>query len=118
MNKDSNAEVVVKVSDFTLVPGARYRKDGDGSAEAFFEDILKSNLETAISEKKIICIDFDGTWGYASSFISELARRISLEFTRDDVQNFIEFKSDDESMLIDRLKNELAKDYDGQNQNK
>lgn len=115
MEKDK-VEKIVNVSDFTIVPGARYRKDGDSSAEAFFEDKLKPVLDVALSSKECVLIDFDGTWGYASSFISELARRVSLNYDKGSIQQYLRLKSNDEPTLIDRFQNELAKDYDGQSQ--
>ena len=47
----------INVSDFTTLPGARYKKDGDGSAEEFFDKYIKQHL----NDKELILIDFDNT---------------------------------------------------------
>jgi len=93
--------VIIRVSDFTTLPGARYKKDGDGSAEEFFDDYIKQHL----NDNKPILIDFDDTWGYASSFLSELAVKISRQCSRNelDVRKKIEIKSDDEPGLAERF---------------
>lgn len=93
--------VTIRVSDFTTLPGARYKKDGDGSAEEFFDDYIKQHL----NDNKPILIDFDDTWGYASSFLSELAVKISRQCKQDglDVREKIKIKSDDEPGLTERF---------------
>lgn len=54
--------------------------------------------------KQILVIDFDGTWGYASSFLSELAVRIVGVLKTDEViRERLELKSEDEPGLIDRF---------------
>ncbi len=95
------SRIKISVSDFTTLPGARYKKDGDGSAEEFFDKYIKQHLEN----KESILIDFDNTWGYASSFLSELALEISRQCRRDklDVREKIEIKSNDEPGLTERF---------------
>ena len=106
----------IKVSDFTAIPGARFIKDGDGSAEEFFNVHVKDHLEAAIKENTQIQIDFDDTWGYASSFINELASRIYKLTTMDfeDISKVISLKSDDEPGLIDRFEEEYGKALRGE----
>lgn len=93
--------IKISVSDFTTLPGARYKSDGDGSAEEFFDSYIKQHL----NDKELILIDFDNTWGYASSFLSELALEISQQCKQDglDVREKIEIKSDDEPGLAERF---------------
>ena len=93
--------IKINVSDFTTLPGARYKKDGDGSAEEVFDEYIKRHLK----DKESILIDFDNTWGYASSLLSELALEISQQCEQDglDVREKIEIKSDDEPGLIERF---------------
>ena len=96
-----NNRIKINVSDFTTLPGARYKKDGDGSAEEFFDKYIKQHLK----DKEFILIDFDNTWGYASSFLSELALEISRQCEQDglDVRKKIKIKSDDEPGLTERF---------------
>jgi hypothetical protein len=105
----NDTPVEVRICDFTIVPGARHVDDGDGSAEEFFDTILKPTVDEN-KEKKIL-IDFDGTYGFASSFISELAKDIKTELGVEFIEERLVIKSDEDSMLIDRFKNELAKEY-------
>lgn len=101
--------IVVKVSDFTTLPGARHREDGDGSADQFFEErvlpILRKILEN--KESKII-IDLDGTLGYASSFISQLAVRIKGEVhNKRTIKKRLIIKSDDDENQKERFWDEI-----------
>ncbi len=88
--------------DFSIYPGARYKTDGNFSGEQFYEDLLKSKLtEIWDDEDKGIRIDFDGTFGYASSFISEVFIRTVKDFKdKKKIKKKLEFKSDDEPLLI------------------
>lgn len=71
-------QVVISVADFSRLPGSRHRKDGDNSADEFFEDYIEKPLQKAVNNrhsKEHILLDLDGTLGYASSFVSQLAVR-------------------------------------------
>ena len=107
---------IIKVSSFTTIPGARFVKDGDGSAEEFFNKYVKAPLKEAINKNTQIKIDFDDTWGYASSFINELASRIFKLTSKDfeDISKTISLKSDDEPGLIDRFEEEYGKAVRGE----
>lgn len=95
------SEITVAIRDFTTLPGARYKSDGTGSAQEFFEDYISPQLT---NESMIIKIDFDGTWGYASSFLSELALRLVQSFeSLEEMRARIRLKSDDEPGLLDRF---------------
>jgi len=92
--------ITVKVKDFTLLPGARTKKDGDGSAEEFFEEYI----QTKVTQDDSITIDFDGTWGYASSFMSQLAKYLVSFFgSYKKARSQIEIISKDEPGLRQRF---------------
>jgi hypothetical protein len=107
----ANQLTSVAVSDFTTLPGARHRTDGDGSADEFFEDCIEAALDKAQKSKSDFLIDFDDTYGYASSFESQLAKRISEKYDHDYIAEHLQLKSDDDLSLPDRFWNEYAKDY-------
>lgn len=92
--------IMVRVKDFTLLPGARTKKDGDGSAEEFFEKYV----QTKATKDDFITIDFDGTWGYASSFMSQLAKYLVSFFgTCEKAKTQISVISNDEPGLRQRF---------------
>jgi hypothetical protein len=62
--------ISVTVSDFTTIPGGRFIKEGDGSAEEFFLKFIKPRL--AGPKRTLLEIDMNGTWGYPPSFTSQL----------------------------------------------
>lgn len=99
MNTDTK---IVRVADFTTIPGARYKSDGDGSAEEFFLGRLEPALDS--SKDNSVTIDFDSTWGYASSFISELAIRLVKKYgNKEKVHSLIDVKTEDEPGLEHRF---------------
>lgn len=100
MNKDNI--IVVKISkDFTDSPGARYRTDGDNSGQEFFEDILEPKLDSVLLDpNKKLLLDIDDTYGYASSFLSEVFIRVVVKYKdKELIRKKIIVKSDDEPLL-------------------
>ncbi|MDQ4328815.1 STAS-like domain-containing protein [Klebsiella michiganensis] len=57
----------IYIKEFSRYPGPRYESLGENSGEKFRE----SYLIPAILENDEICIDFDGVFGYGSSFLEE-----------------------------------------------
>jgi|APLak6261672214_1056088.scaffolds.fasta_scaffold02019_2 hypothetical protein len=101
-------KLVIKIAkEFTDAPGARYRTDGDKSGEEFYEELLKPTFKEAVSQQVTLLVDMDDTWGYASSFISGSFGRLSHEFGRDIVKQYLKIKSDDDKTLIDLIENEI-----------
>lgn len=92
-------------NDFSTTPGARYRTDGKFSGQEFYEDILKPELDTIWNNPNhFITVDFDGTFGYASSFISEVFLRLSNDFKdKSKIKEKINFKSDEDPLLVDSV---------------
>jgi len=98
--------ITLKIStDFTNLPGARYRTDGDNSGQEFFEEVMGPKLREIWSDKKKrLLLDLDDTEGYASSFLSEVFIRVVREFKdRTQIKERILIKSDEEPLLIDTI---------------
>ena len=55
------------IKEFSRYPGPRYESLGENSGEKFREFYLVP----AILENDEICVDFDGVFGYGSSFFEE-----------------------------------------------
>lgn len=101
---------IAKVADFTTLPGARHRDDGDGSADEFFDKFVKEKLGEALSDKNTITIDLDGTMGYASSFVSQLALRVLGICNKPNVlEKVIHIKSNEDPIQIDRFWSEIRR---------
>lgn len=100
---------IIISSDFTDAPGARYRNDGPKSGEEFYEEILKPIFIETKEKQGELLIDLDDTWGYASSFISGSFGKLSSEFGTEDVLKYLRFKSQDEPLLIEKIKDEIKK---------
>jgi len=98
--------VVVRVSDFAEIPGARYIKDGDNSAEEFFLKVLKKIADQTLLESSFdnLLIDLDNTRGYPSSFISELSKLCSINYKKaKKVKQRLSIKSDEDPGLEERF---------------
>ena len=94
-------DIIVAVRDFTTLPGARYKSDGTGSAQEFFEKRIEPVLKQCPNS---LTIDFDGTWGYASSFMSELTVKLLQSLgSIEEVRKIVQIKSEDEPGLAGRF---------------
>ena len=103
----SNRKVLVRVADFTLLPGARYVSDGEGSAEQFFDDFIVDKIKEPNNTS--LMIDLDGTAGYASSFVSELAVRICKAFGRRYAKKNVEITSNEDPIQKIIFRNSIEK---------
>ncbi len=106
MNENQNVVEINISRDFTLYPGARYISDGEYSGEEFFDSHLKPTLESVWDDPdRTVLIDFDGTFGYASSFISEVFIRTVKYFKdKERINKKLHFKSEDDPLLIESIK--------------
>lgn len=103
-------QVVIRVANFSKLPGSRHREDGDYSADEFFEDYVKDPLEKIINTKSSasLLIDLDGTLGYASSFVSQLAVRVSeICSNKRKIKKLITIKSDEDPSQKEGFWNEM-----------
>lgn len=110
MDKDTT---LIRVVDFAKTPGARYRTDGDNSAQEFFEDIVKGIADKVFADAKgKLFLDLDYTTGYASSFVSELAHLMVENYGKvKKVKKRITVKSDEDPGQIERFWNGFNKKY-------
>jgi hypothetical protein len=92
--------------DFSLSPGPRYIHQGKYSGELFRTTILTAKYLEAKEKKSIIHVDLDGTFGYLLSFLEESFGGLVRETgdNPEEVLKFLTFKSNDELVLIDKIK--------------
>jgi len=105
-------QITIKVAtEFSDAPGARFITDGENSGELFYNELLRERFMQAMENKQKLFIDFDDTWGYASSFISGAFGRLADEFGKSTVAKYLDFdfKSDDDPTLFQKVKDEIAK---------
>lgn len=57
--------------DFSDTPGGRYINEGENSGEQFREKILFPQYENAEKNNEKLEINFDGCWGFGTSFLEE-----------------------------------------------
>lgn len=86
-------------SDFSDAPGARYVDDGPDSGELFYKKLLKPKFRDAIKSGYKLEVNMDGTFGYATSFISESFGKLSKEFGSETVIKTIEIISEEDSTV-------------------
>lgn len=57
--------------DFSETPGGRFTNEGEYSGEKFRDTLLIKKYEEAQTNKDILVINFDGTYGFGTSFLEE-----------------------------------------------
>lgn len=98
-------EYFIKISnDFSRTPGARYRSDGKYSGEEFYEKKLQPSFKEALSNNAKLKIDLDGTYGYATSFLSEAFYSLGVEFGAANAWENIILISKEEPYLVEEIK--------------
>lgn len=94
-----NLKIII-ASDFSDAPGARYYTDGPDSGEEFYDTLLKPRFEEALNSGSILTIDMDGTFGYATSFISASFGVLSKNFGPEKVLKILDMKSDEDPEIL------------------
>ncbi len=101
--------MTIKISvDFSETPGARHRSEGLYSGEEFRDDLLIKKYTEARQNGEKLIIDFDGGYGYPTSFLEEAFGGLARIFSPDEVLNTLEFISKDEPSLIDEVKSYIT----------
>ena len=108
MKAVNNLKLIV-VNDFSSTPGPRYEHEGNFSGEIFRNSYLEPKLKEAIDKETKLFIDLDGTAGYGTSFLEESFGGLIREngYTKQDILEHIELKSEEEEYLIDDIKEYL-----------
>jgi hypothetical protein len=107
INKEERLVVEINIAkEYTETPGGRYIANGAFSGEEFRNKKLKPKYDEAILKNVKLRINFDGGYGYPSSFLEEafggLKRLLKEEGMKIDISKF-EFISKDEPSLIDKV---------------
>lgn len=94
-------------NEFADNPGARDREDGPNSGQEFLEEYLLKRFDKAVEDGYILEIDFDGLWGFPSSFVSGSFGRLSMDKGHGLVLKHLQFKSEKNPMRIDKVIEEI-----------
>ncbi len=95
---------IIICKDFTDAPGPRFKNQGDFSGEAFREDYLVPKFKEALEKKEKLVINFDGTFGYPTSFLEEAFGGLKEKYSKELILKTLEFISNDEIGLINEVK--------------
>jgi hypothetical protein len=98
---------IIIAKDFSDAPGARDRADGPKSGREFLETLLRPKFIAAKDAGGVLLVDLDGTWGYASSFVSGSFGTLAREFTAPVVRKHLSLKSDEDSILLEKVNAEI-----------
>lgn len=103
-------EIVIKVKDFSITPGSRYRDEGEKahSGQQFREDKLEPIFDNQENKDSIIIINLDGTIGYGTSWLEEVFGGLARKYGSDYILKRIKLISNEEPYLIEDI-NEYIK---------
>lgn len=101
---------IIICKDFTDAPGPRFKKQGKHSGEEFREDILIPKFKEALEKKEKLIINFDGTFGYPTSFLEEVFGGLKEKYDKETILKTLVFISNDEIGLIDEVKGYIESD--------
>ena len=103
-------DLVLKVADkVNGTPGGRYKKNGKYSGEEFYEKYLLPSFRNAQDGGGKLVIDFDGCFGYPSSFLDESFGKLGREYGGKKILKTIEFISNDQPGLVKEVQSMIAR---------
>lgn len=88
-------------SDFSATPGARHRDEGPYPGDEFRDDILIPEYEKAVKNNQKLIVDFDGCYGYATSFLEESFGGMVRKLRKKGILNDIVLVSTEDSSITD-----------------
>lgn len=95
--------------DYSKTPGGRKKDSGDYSGEDFLEKCLKKQFEEALRKGEPLFVNFDGLYGYPSSFLEEsfggIVRLYKESLSLNEIFKTIILVSNDNPLLIERVSN-------------
>ena len=96
---------LVIAEEYTRTPGARYIDDGEFSGEDFRNNYLEPKYKDCLKKKEKLIIDFDGGYGYGTSFLEEsFGGLVRKGFDKEEIIKNIDFISEEEPELIEKVK--------------
>lgn len=95
----------IKIStDFSNTPGARHKEEGAYPGDEFRDSILIPKYKAAIENNEKLEVDFDGCYGYATSFLEESFGGMVRKLHQKGILNNIELVSNEDSSIVDLVK--------------
>ena len=91
-------------NDYTDSPGGRFVADGKFSGEEFRENLLHPKYMEAIEKETKLCINFDGCYGYPSSFLDEAFGGLARKLRDKSILENMELICNDEPGIIEDIK--------------
>lgn len=87
---------IVIAEDFSNAPGARYESEGPNSGEKFRKELLLPNYLAAEKNGEKLEVNFDGCYGFATSFLEESFGGLIRELKKKGIlQNILIVSNDD-----------------------
>lgn len=96
--------MVIKIVDWSKIPGGRYKANGDNSAEEYRDRILLPAYQQARKNNDALIVDLDGGYGYAASFLEELFGGLVRIVRSPDASERITLISHEEPSLIPKIR--------------
>lgn len=94
------SQVINIAKDYTTTPGGRYRAKGPFSGEDFRESILIPKFQEACKKGETLTVNFDGGFGYSTSFLEEAFGGLVRRLRDSRVQNIILISQDEPSVIL------------------
>jgi hypothetical protein len=91
---------------FSETPGPRYCEEGEFSGEQFRNELLEPAFaKVRDSTNGKVIVDFDGTAGYATSFLEEAFGGLARIYEPSEVIKYIELVCTEEPGLVEEVGN-------------
>lgn len=85
--------------DYTDAPGGRYIKEGKYSGEDFRDSILLEKYDEAVRLNEKLIIDFDGCYGFGTSFLEEAFGGLVRKYNRRGVWKNLKLTSEEDETI-------------------
>lgn len=107
-NKGGISMLIKIASQFSDKPGGRFISKGEYSGELFREQLLSPNYLIAKEKREILTVDFDGGYGYGTSFLEESFGGLVRKLQDPEIPKYLNFISEEQPSVINKVNDYIS----------
>lgn len=88
---------------FSDSPGGRTREEGENSGQEFRDTVLEPIYRECLENGETLCIDFDDSFGFGTSFLEEAFGGLVREYGYKDVWSHLKLIANDDETIHENV---------------
>src|SRR5579872_818246 len=99
--------ITIRLTEYTKKPGGRDTRGGVNSGEQFYNEMLLPEFKLALQNHEKLFVDLDNVEGYSTSFLNGSFGKLIRDFSRADIDNYLQLKSDNDPYVLKQIQRQF-----------